>query len=340
MNKQPKVSIVIPVYNGENYIASTIQSLLNQSIQNIEVIVINDKSTDKTHEEICNINDPRLSVVSNETNKGVSYSRNIGIKLSRSNYIAFSDADDISDTNRLSEQYQFMESHSKIDIVGCWAYKFNEKGEKKLWRYPVNHNEIICQLFLGSSLIQSSVFLRRGIFSSHNIKYETKYEPCEDYAFFTKFAKHITFANIPKPLVYYRDHPENATNAQCNKMFEQSTKISQEYLNTFIALSEEEKKVYSCFKNWKALKNIEEMQILEELLFKLAEKCKTYSTYSPLVSEYLGERFYHIAYISHKERGVNIYNLYKKSLRWNIHKLSLINNFKLISTKLRSKLID
>ena len=102
-----KLSIILPVFNGEPYIRDAIHSILNQEFKDFELLVIDDCSSDKTPNIIESIKDPRLKIFRNDVNKGLISSLNIGIRAANSPLIARMDADDISMSNRISEQYEF-----------------------------------------------------------------------------------------------------------------------------------------------------------------------------------------------------------------------------------------
>ncbi len=125
----PLVSIVIAAYNAEKYIAESIESCLNQTYKDIEVIIVNDGSTDTTLSIIEKYValDSRVCVVSQE-NKGVGASRNVGNNLAKGDLIAVLDSDDIMMSDRLMVQVEYMQQHPEIDVLGCWMEHINEKG--------------------------------------------------------------------------------------------------------------------------------------------------------------------------------------------------------------------
>lgn len=127
-----KVSVIIPAYNAEKYIKMTVESIINQTLKEIEVIIINDGSTDNTLSIINELEkkDDRIIIINNE-NKGVSYSRNIGIKKSRGEYLAFIDADDWIEKNYLKDTYNIAEKQ-ELDIVLTDIYRLFKKKKAKI----------------------------------------------------------------------------------------------------------------------------------------------------------------------------------------------------------------
>ena len=114
-SRTSKVSIIVPMYNAASFLKETLDSILNQTFTDFELLLIDDCSKDNTLEIANSFSDPRIYIVKNEKNLGAGGTRNKGIKLAQSTYIAFCDADDIMFPNRLEEQYNFMEQHPDID---------------------------------------------------------------------------------------------------------------------------------------------------------------------------------------------------------------------------------
>ena len=124
------VSIVIAAYNAEQYIAETIESCINQTYKNIEIIIVNDGSIDRTPEIIEEYakKDARIKVIHQE-NKGEGATRNVGNEAARGSLVAVMDADDIMLPNRIEEEVNYMMQHPELDLVSCWMQYINEAGK-------------------------------------------------------------------------------------------------------------------------------------------------------------------------------------------------------------------
>lgn len=167
MSKQPFFSVVIPLYNKEDYIESTIKSVLNQSFQNFEIIVVNDGSTDKSIGFVKKINDPRVTLYSNK-NLGLSYTRNFGIKKSIGKYIALLDADDLWTSDYLDCISCFIKSYNNEFVFATNNYTWFHKKAPNLKVYPKSAytSELIKDYFsYGKNLFSySSIVFHKSVF--------------------------------------------------------------------------------------------------------------------------------------------------------------------------------
>ena len=128
-----KATVLMPVYNAEKYVAEAIDSILNQTFNDFEFLIINDGSTDNSLDIIKSYDDPRITIINNETNLGLSHTLNKGIELARGEYIIRMDADDISLSIRLEKQIEFMDSNQHIGICGSWIQTFDKSGNQSIW---------------------------------------------------------------------------------------------------------------------------------------------------------------------------------------------------------------
>lgn len=139
MINKPLISVLIPAYNVEEYIEEAIFSILNQSYENIEIIVVDDCSKDKTYEILLNIkkHDSRVKVFRNSENMKIAQTLNFGLKHCQGDYILRMDGDDISEKNRIQELLSFLINNEKFDLVGSGFNSINEKGEfLTKFKYP------------------------------------------------------------------------------------------------------------------------------------------------------------------------------------------------------------
>lgn len=213
MNKTPKISVVMSVYNGEKFISSSIQSILNQTFTEFEFIIINDGSSDDTKKIIQNFmkKDERIILI-NHANQGLSFSLNKGISFARGKYIARMDADDISLPNRLQIQYDFMESNTDVGVCGTSALIINEKEKIiSLTYHPKYDQEIKCAMLFNTAIVHGSAIIRKKILSYRSFCYSKKFINTQDYELWSHLANYTKFYNIQEPYYLYRLNKKSIT---------------------------------------------------------------------------------------------------------------------------------
>lgn len=208
----PKVSVIIPVFNGEKCIEQAINSIFNQTYQDFDLTVIDDGSTDGTS-EILNHYKSRIRVIS-QSNQGPAIARNTGIKASTGQYIAFLDADDISLPNRLEQQVRFLDERQQIRMIGSSAEVIDENNHfLGFLRVPKDDIDIRWTCLLLNPFIQSTVMLRREFFVANNIYYnpDPMLRGLEDYELWSRYLARTQSANLTKPLIRYRVRKDSLT---------------------------------------------------------------------------------------------------------------------------------
>ncbi len=199
----PLVSVVLSVYNGEKYLDEAIESILNQSYENFEFIIIDDGSSDKSLEIIRSYDDKRIVVISRE-NRGLVSSLNEGIEIAKGRYIARMDADDISLATRIEEQVIFMERNSDVGICGTGVIGFGEEIKETPWLLSETDKTIKTELLFSSCFAHPTVMIRRELMIKNELFYDEKFLHAEDFELWTRMAKYTKFANLKMPLLKYR----------------------------------------------------------------------------------------------------------------------------------------
>jgi len=202
----PKVSVVMPVYNRASHVGYAIQSILDQTVDDWELLLINDASTDGTHEVIQGYahHDPRIRVINLDTNQGVARARNAGQELACGEYIAVLDSDDVAHPTRLAKQVEYLNHHHQVVLVGSGTQYV---GSQTHVHYPpaTNHAAQI-QLLKGNCYVHSSLMLRHDTLKKHAICYYSDYDTAEDYRLITQMAQVGQLAMVPDILVTYLTH--------------------------------------------------------------------------------------------------------------------------------------
>ena len=199
-----KVSVIMPVYNGEKYIKYSIESILNQTFSDFELIIIDDGSVDDTEKIIKSYSDSRIKYFKKE-NSGITDSLNLALEKSQGEFIARMDADDISEPNRLERQLKFFEQNPEIVLCGSFAKIINENNEDfgEFNKIPLNWSDIKIECILHNPFIHSSVMFRRDLVNVVG-GYNKKYWHTEDYELWTRIVNKYPCKNIPEFLLKYR----------------------------------------------------------------------------------------------------------------------------------------
>jgi len=157
----PMVSVLLPVYNGAAYLSAAVDSVLNQTYQNLELIIINDGSTDQSASIVEQFRDSRIRF-SNQTNRGLAATLNRAIDLSRGKYLARQDQDDLSFPTRFAKQVDFLESHQKCGMVGTWAEIWEvDQRSRRAHKHPTDDLILKFELLFDNPFVHSSVMIRK-----------------------------------------------------------------------------------------------------------------------------------------------------------------------------------
>ncbi|PSF36748.1 glycosyltransferase family 2 protein [Aphanothece hegewaldii CCALA 016] len=201
----PEITILMSVYNEEEYLQKAINSILNQTFTNFEFIIIDDGSIDDSLKDIRSFSDTRIKVISNKKNLGLADSLNKGITLATGKYIARMDADDIAHSNRLAIQFNFLEKHPEVGILGSFCQLFDDKSDKiGVFLVPIFDLAIRWTSLLNCPFAHPSVMMRRHLLIEHNLRYDGQFKATEDYNLWTELLKYTKSFNLNYPLVRYR----------------------------------------------------------------------------------------------------------------------------------------
>jgi len=231
--RSPTISVVMPVYNAENYLDEAIQSILNQTYKDFEFIIINDGSTDKSLEIIekyKNI-DIRIALINRE-NRGLIVSLNEGVEKAKGKYIARMDADDISLPERFEKQIELMEKDT-LDICGCHYFMINENNEYiDSALVPLKHASFMNYLSITTPFAHPSVMIRRNFIIKNNLYYgNTKYKSAEDYALWIEFWNgDAKFGNVNEFLFKYRDFKTSLSKTNKKNISKEKINISKSFI--------------------------------------------------------------------------------------------------------------
>jgi glycosyltransferase involved in cell wall biosynthesis len=267
MGAIPKVSVLMPAFNAEKHIALAIDSILAQSFQDYEFIIINDGSTDNTEQIIGSYNDARIRYIKNETNLKLIATLNKGFDLCLGQYIVRMDADDISLPDRIEKQVQFMDKNPEIGLCGTAFESFGFINGP--YFYKSEDIDIRIRLLHECHMLHPSIIIRTEVIRQHNL-YMTILHG-EDLDFFIRIAEQTKLANLPEILIRYQQLPESMSKANAEITELHCTKI---HLGLFKKIhpnfSEDEVRLYRAvaYKDFKSIQNrlSEVFNILKKLL--------------------------------------------------------------------------
>lgn len=233
---KPKISVCVPVYNAAPFIADTIASVLRQDMDDFELLLLDDASTDDSGVIIKNFDDRRIRLFRHDYNQGIAASRNFLVEQARGEYIAVLDNDDICLPDRLRLQAAFLDSHPDIAMVGSWFELFAPSTVVWWRRRLVNLGWVWCHPLFptwqdakkGNVIMHPTAMYRRQTFADCGINYDSRYTPAEDYDLVVQaLAAGLKIANIPQVLLRYNLHGANCSLTRKKQMKTADTLVKQ-----------------------------------------------------------------------------------------------------------------
>ncbi len=254
----PKITVLLSVFNDEKYISEAIESILNQTFEDFELLIIDDCSTDGTIEVINSYKDSRIRLIINEKNIDITKSLNKGLKSARGKYIARHDSDDVSTPERLEKQFNFLENNKDYAAVGSYTETIDEDSNLiRLLRCETSAEEIYYNLSYRNNLTSSSIMFVKEII--HDIgSYDESSSNSEDHEFWFRISRKYKIYVIAEYLIKYRirDNQRLSKNyiATVDRSFEIAlkTKINKKLLE-FLQNRREEKPFFERIKLIKEL---------------------------------------------------------------------------------------
>lgn len=230
---KPKVTVLMPVYNGEKYLKESIESILNQTFKDFEFLIINDASIDNSKKIILSYKDPRIIYIENKINLGVARSLNKGLKLAKGAHIARMDADDISMPERLKLQYKTISQNSSLAVVATCNEIMDKDGNYSgVWNSQITPEEIYYDLHFKDCLAHPTVMFNKNIILGHFDGYDEDRE-AEDYDLWLKVSKNYKIIKLERPLLKLRiNYKSSRIGTWKKKINDDSLKITRNYILT------------------------------------------------------------------------------------------------------------
>lgn len=295
----PAVSVVMPVFNGSQFLKDSMESILSQSFADFEFLIFNDGSIDSSADIVRSFQDDRIRFFDFRRNRGYVPLLNLGIRHARGKYMARMDADDISMPDRLQKQFDFMEANP--DYVVCGSF-IRHLGTLAVARLPVDDCSIKLKLLAITPFSHPATFIRMAPIRERRIFYSEAHMPAEDLHMWTVLADVGKFVNLPEVLLEYRIHDNNIslkprTEEQVARLKE-SRKMYIAWFFSEMLINEKQLDIlYRLFveQGPEAIEQLREMAALVKLM---TEKIRSSAVPLSLVNAYLVERFLYKCTIS------------------------------------------
>jgi len=207
----PRASVLMSVFNGAEFLAASLDSVLAQTFGDFEFIIIDDGSTDRSAEIVAGYSDPRIVLIRQE-NRGIAAALNRGLELARGEYIARQDADDISLPERFAREVRFLDTHPDVAVLGTGAMLIDSDGRPFSRFMPfTRHEQIVKELLRGVCLLMhGSVMIRREAILEVG-GYRRIFSHAQDVELWLRMSARYRLANLREVLYYYRRHDESVT---------------------------------------------------------------------------------------------------------------------------------
>jgi len=199
----PKVSVLLSVHNGERHLHEAVSSVLGQSFKDLELLIVDDASTDSSPEILRSLHDARVGILRNEARLGLTRSLNRALEVAQGELIARLDADDFCGPERIARQVEFLDQHPDIGVLGCDTLLLHPGGRRELQRFPSHGIQCRWHLLFGSPVAHSAAMFRSGLVRQAG-GYDETVEFAQDYDLWSRLASRTDFANLPVCLVTRR----------------------------------------------------------------------------------------------------------------------------------------
>lgn len=275
---RPLISVILSFYNAQDYIANSLSSILNQTVQDFELIVINDGSIDNTVNLIESVTDKRIVYVENKKNQGLIRALNRGLFLSRGQFIVRMDADDECLPTRFEKQLQYFESNGHIDILGTQQYII---GRDEAIRHSLTHEEIRVNLLTRPGMAHSSIMMKKESLTGNGLYYDRNAVYAEDYKLWVDSTlTGLILENLDEDLCGYRFHSNQVSAKWQLEQTVNGTKIKLGYAKSYFAdVLAGNERTYLKLINGIVSLDTEKMEILAEKLVDRNRKCDFFDKY-------------------------------------------------------------
>ncbi|MDN3686555.1 glycosyltransferase family 2 protein [Cyclobacterium jeungdonense] len=315
---EPTLSVIMPVYNGERYLQEAIDSVLKQNFTDFELIAIDDGSTDGSNEILKGQSDPRIRVLSNGINKGISFTRNRGLDEAKGEFLAWMDCDDLIAPDRFKKQLAFFKTHPQVGICGTWLTRFDER-KSEVSKSPLEHEAIKAMLLFKPAIWNATAMYRLNWIKEANLSFDPRLAVAEDFDFYWEACRKLPVANLPESLYYYRDSDSSIMkrfDGAEERSFSIHKIIYEKSLRELgITPTEDQLRIHRSIGSTYLFQTYRSYKEAFEWLVYLQEKNKIQKIYdSDALSEILGSIFFFLSKKS-SQVGLPVFFYYLKELK-------------------------
>ena len=241
-----RITILMPVYNGERFLKETVDNVLCQTYTDFSFLIINDGSTDRTEEIILSYDDLRIIYCRNEKNLGLVMTLNKGIEMIETEFLARMDADDLWEPTKLAKQITLLDEKPDVGICGTFIRKFGAINGDFI--FPIDNEHLKVGFMFYCTMSHPSVVYRTSFLKESELRYSADFYPAEDYKMWIDALQLTQIYNIPEILVYYRQHEEQITQDSNSLQRKKTDLVRQEILERIAPDFTAEEKEFHVYK--------------------------------------------------------------------------------------------
>jgi glycosyltransferase involved in cell wall biosynthesis len=309
----PKLTVIMPVRNCAQFVAEAVESVIRQTFEDFQFIIVDDASQDETVSIIRSFNDPRIDFIANDSNIGRAACDNIAISRALGKYIAKMDGDDICLPHRFENQIKFLDANLHIDVVGSWMQHFG--AGSFLSKYPTDPESARCSTLFSLPVGNPSLMLRSTLFKELNLSYDGDLRQTEDFDFFARNIKCMNVCSLPDALLLYRTYPTGLRNTVLSERQVISNQVRERLLSAWgIPHDRREAELHHAL----AHSDVSKINVLDPCEFAdwmnklVAHNSRNPWFAEPALRRTLSEKWFHLCYMNPRPYLAN-YRAFQKS---------------------------
>ncbi|HAA14535.1 MAG TPA: glycosyl transferase [Cytophagales bacterium] len=314
VDQTPLVSVVMPVYNAEQYLREAMESILAQTYQHFEFIILNDGSTDSSKEIIDSYEDSRLVKVHHTTNMNYVVRLNEGLERAQGKYVARMDSDDIAHPDRFAKQVAFLEKNPDYGICGSWFETINHPTESHVENYTA-HEDLVLHLFDRVPFAHPSVMMRAQVLKEHRLEYSNDFAGTEDYHLWVRLSRVTKMANLPEHLLKYRFHEHQVSTLHADAQKKHTYNIRKSILSYWMeteATDEMTAHMLDIFWQGKDALEVPIGQLQSWVYPLFLQRRKHQEVPLALLKDYFSAHWYRVS-MMHKQEGLTVFRTFLKA---------------------------